>query len=385
MEYKLSDVKEKIDRITKTLKCTEPDRIPLHDFFWTEFIKRWQKEKNLPEDTNIYYYYDMDMMVISPNMDPRKKSYKLIEKGDNYIIWESGFGCKLKKVDYSPMPMYLGFSVKSADDYDKFEFDDPDDKDRYFGIRQDIISGDGFTPLPSFDDAVKEAKDKICVFGSVCEGHETLWRIRGSEGTYMDLATEPEKVKKFVERIGEYMLEIGKKQLEFDGVKGMVIWGDVAYNKGMLFSPAIWKEIFYPVVKKLCKEFHDRGALVIYHGCGDTRAILDDLIEAGIDGYHTLQVSAGMDVIELKKKYKNKLAYLGNISAGEVLPGSKEEMKKNLLYKLNAAKGGGYMPGADHSVPGNVSAENYDYFISLLKQYGKYPLDLGKYDIDMNL
>ena len=92
MEYKLSDVKEKIERLTKTLKCIEPDRIPLHDFFWTEFIKRWQKEKNLSEDTNIYYYYDMDMMVISPNMDPKKKSYKLIEKGDNYTIWRADSG-----------------------------------------------------------------------------------------------------------------------------------------------------------------------------------------------------------------------------------------------------------------------------------------------------
>jgi len=34
------------------------------------------------------------------------------------------------------------------------------------------------------------------------------------------------------------------------------------------------------------------------------------------------------------------------------------------------------MPGADHSVPGSVSAENYDYFISLIKDYGRYPLNL---------
>jgi hypothetical protein len=383
MDYDISDVKKKVERVTKTLKCIEPDRIPLHDFFWTEFIKRWQKEKNLPEDTNIYYYYDMDMMVISPNMDPKKKSYKLIEKGDNYTIWESGFGCKLKKVDYSPMPMYFDFSIKSSDEYENFEFDDPNDKDRYYSIRQDIVSGDGFTPLPSFANAIKEAKDKICIFGSVCEGHEALWRMRGPEDTYMDLATDPEKVKKFVERIGDYMIEIGKRQLEFNDVKGLVIWGDVAYKNGMLFSPNLWRQIFYPVVKKMCAEFHKMGALIIYHGCGDTRVIIDDLIETGIDAYHTLEVKAGMDVVKLKKKYKNKLSYLGNLDALNVLPGSKDNMKKDLLYRLNAAKGGGYMPGADHSVPGNVSAENYDYLISLIKEYGKYPLNLGDYNVDI--
>ena len=382
MEYKLSDVNKKIERIKKTLKCSEPDRIPLHDFFWAEFIKRWQKEKNLPSDTNIYYYYDMDLMVISSNMDPKKKSCQVLEKGEDYVSWKSGFGCTLKKYDYAPMPQYLDFSIKSPEEYESFEFNDPSDKDRYYGIRQDIISGDGFTPFPSFAEAVKEAKDKICIFGSVCEGHEALWRMRGPEGVFMDLATDPDKVKKFVRRIGDYMIEIGKKQLEFDGVKGLFIWGDVAYKNGMLFSPKLWKEIFYPVVKKMCTEFHKMGALIIYHGCGDTRgAVLDGLVEAGIDAYHTLEVKAGMDVVELKKKYKNKLAYLGNIDALNILPGSKENLKKDLLCRLNAAKGGGYMPGADHSVPGNVPSENYDYFIDLIRKFGKYPINLGKSDI----
>ncbi len=385
MKYNLSDVKKKVERVKKTLKCIEPDRIPLHDFFWAEFISRWIKEKNLPSDTNIYYYYDMDMMVISPNMDPKKKSCQIIERGDNYVVWKSGFGCTLKKFDYAPMPRYLDFSIKSPDEYESFEFDDPKDNDRYHNTRQDIISGDGFTPLPSFSEAIEEAKDKICIFGSVCEGHEALWRMRGPEDVYMDLATCPEKIKKFVKRIGDFMIEIGERQLdEFKDIKGLFIWGDVAYKNGMLFSPKLWKEIFYPVVKKMCKEFHKRGAILIYHGCGDSRAILDDLIEAGIDAYHTLEVKAGMDAVELKKKYKNKLAYLGNMDALNVLPGSKDNIKKDLLYRLNAAKGGGFMPGADHSVPGNVSAENYDYFISLIKDCGRYPLNLGECDICMD-
>lgn len=378
MEYKISDVNKKKKRVLRTLKCQEPDRIPIHDFFWSEFLNNWKRDKDLPEDTNIYYYYDMDLMVISPNMDPRKKTFELVEKGDGFIIWKTGFGCILKKVDYSPMPMYLDFSLKSPDGYKKFVFDDPNDKDRYYNKRQDIISGDGFTPQPSFNDAIDEAKDKICIFGSVCEGHETLWRMRGPEGVYMDLATNPKDVKDFVKRIGDFMIEIGKRQLDFDGVEGLIIWGDVAYRNGMLFSPEMWKNIFYPVLKRMCDEFHNyrKEIPLVYHGCGDTRAILDDLIEAGIDGYHTLEVKAGMDVVKLKKKYKNKLSYMGNIDALNILPGSKLKIKEDLLYRLGAAKGGGYMPGADHSIPGNMSTENYDYFIELIREYGKYPIDL---------
>lgn len=379
MRYHITDVNKKIDRVRKTLKCIQPDRIPLHDFYWSEFISRWIKEKNLPDDTNIYYYYDMDMMVISPNMDPKKKSCQILEKGIDHIVWKSGFGCTLKKFDYAPMPGYLDFSIKSPEEYESFEFDDPGNKNRYHFTRQDIISGDGFTKLPSFSEAIKEAKDKICIFGSVCEGHEALWRMRGPEGVFMDLATCPEKVKKFVEKTGDFMIEIGKKQLdEFDDIKGLFIWGDVAYKNGMLFSPKLWKEIFYPVVKKMCYEFHKRGAILIYHGCGDTRVIMDDMVEAGIDAYHPLEVKAGMDVVKLKNRYKNKLAFLGNIDALNVLPGSRHNIKKDLLYRFKATKFGGYMPGADHSVPGNIPIKNYDYFIDLIKKLGKYPLDLDK-------
>jgi hypothetical protein len=60
---------------------------------------------------------------------------------------------------------------------------------------------------------------------------------------------------------------------------------------------------------------------------------------------------------------------------------SKEELKQAVLTKLNAAKGGGYIFQSDHSVPGNVSGESYDYVVKLVRQYGTYPLRLGGFAI----
>ena len=50
-------------------------------------------------------------------------------------------------------------------------------------------------------------------------------------------------------------------------------------------------------------------------------------------------------------------------------------------YILNAAKGGGLIFQSDHSVPSNISAENYEYVVNLVREYGQYPLELGEYDI----
>jgi len=44
--------------------------------------------------------------------------------------------------------------------------------------------------------------------------------------------------------------------------------------------------------------------------------------------------------------------------------------------KPRAAIGGEYIPSSDHFIHSGISVSNYDYFISLLKKYGKYPLDM---------
>ena len=49
----------KLERMKKCLSGQEPDRIPISDFFWGSFIKKWRVELDLPEDANPYYHYDL--------------------------------------------------------------------------------------------------------------------------------------------------------------------------------------------------------------------------------------------------------------------------------------------------------------------------------------
>jgi len=370
---------EKLVRLQNTLSCREPDRIPLFDLFWKEFLDKWSKEKN---ESNIYEYYDMDLILCVPNFDPKVKSFELIESGKDYSIFKSGFGCTLKKADYSPMPGYLDFSVKSAEEYDDFILEDPSDERRYFQQSANILSSAGDVFVPSFYDQLQAFKGKIPTMGLVLEGQEIMWRIRGMEEFFVDLMLEKEKTKKFLGRLEEYAIQIGLNQIKM-GVDFMFIGGDIAYDKGMFFSPDTWRFFFKPFLANMCREFKRAkpDIRLIYHGCGNAVAVFDELIECGIDAYQTLEVKAGLDVIELKKKYGNRLAFIGNIDAANVLPGDMETMKKDVLRRLNAAKGGGYIPMSDHSVPDTVSVENYDYYIQLIKDYGKYPLQLGEYDI----
>jgi uroporphyrinogen-III decarboxylase len=100
-----------------------------------------------------------------------------------------------------------------------------------------------------------------------------------------------------------------------------------------------------------------------------------------VDAYNPLEAKAGMDVISLRRQYGHKIGFCGNLDVITWANGTKEDIKRMVLSKLNAAKGGGYIVQSDHSVPSNVSGENYDFVVKLVREYGKYPLNLGEYDI----
>ena len=42
----------KLQRMNTALRHEEPDRVPVSDFFWGGFTKRWQQELGLPSDAN---------------------------------------------------------------------------------------------------------------------------------------------------------------------------------------------------------------------------------------------------------------------------------------------------------------------------------------------
>jgi hypothetical protein len=373
---------KKLDRVRKALSFQEPDRIPRFDLFWQEFIDKWLTEKKLPPDTNINEYYDLDFVLCVMNEDPKVESFTLIERGEDYTIFKSGFGCTCKKADYSPMPAYLDFEIKAADQYEEFVLDDPDDERRYYQPSANILSSSGNVEAPSFQDQMAGEEGKVPRMGLVLEGQEFMWRIRGMQELFVDLMLEETKVKKMLERVEAFETQLGLNQIKM-GVDLMFVGGDVAYDKGMFYSPDTWRNFFKPVLRNMCQAFKSAkpDLKILYHGCGNASVIFDDLIECGIDAYQSLEVKAGLDVVELKKKYRNRLAFVGNIDVRDVLTGDKRNLERDVLRRLNAAKGGGYIPMSDHSVPDNVPVDNYDFYMDLINAYGQYPLRLGEHDI----
>ena len=378
----------KLDRMNKALRHEEPDRIPISDFFWGSFINRWRKELNLPDNAEPYSYYDLDWIVTYPNLDPHIQSFETIRENEIEVVVKTGFGATLRKRFDFPMPEYMSFDIDTIEKLEAFEFDDAYDRRRFYeaGDNQLAGVGDGFVRnSPAWVETIKSLRPDIPVYGSVIECSECLTRLIGQESFLFWIGMYPDRLGACINKIGQFYLESTKAQIAAaDGLlDGFVIWGDVAFKESMLFDPAYWREYFKPWVKEMIGECHKNNLPVIYHGCGNVTEIFEDFIEIGLDSYNPLEVKAHMDAISLKKLYGDKIGFCGNNDILVWETNDKELIKSAVLRKLNAAKRGGFIFQSDHSVSSDVSGETYDFIVKLVRQYGKYPLQLGEYDLDI--
>jgi uroporphyrinogen decarboxylase len=381
---------DKLERMNKALGHEEPDRVPISDFFWGGFIKRWREELGLPADANPYYHYDLDWIVTVANMDPLIRPFETIKEDETEVVVKTGFGAVMRKKFDFPMPESIGWDVDSIDKLEAFEFDDPGDRRRFFEAGDNHIAGvgDGFERnSPAWIETVKTLRPDFPVYGSMIECSECLTRLIGQENAMLWIGLYPQRMGEVIKRIGRFYLECLKAQLSAARglLDGMVIWGDVAYKGSLFFSPEYWRKYFRPWVEAMVDECHADDLPVIYHGCGNVSLILEDFIEMGVDAYNPLEAKAGLDCVELRRRYGHRIGFCGNSDIRTWETGDRELIRGEVLRKLNAAKGGGVIFQSDHSVTSNVSGATYDYIVRLVREYGTYPLNLGEYDRDVSL
>ena len=224
----------KLERVRRTLRHQEPDRVPISDFFWGGFVNRWRQELALPPDADPYYHYDLDWIVTTPNMDPHLRAFEILQENANEVWVKTGFETVLRKRLDLPMPEQISWETDSIEKLEAFQFDDPCDRRRFFEAGDNQIAGigDGFQRnSPPWLETVQKLWPGFPVFGSMIEVNECLTRLVGQANTLLWMGLYPQRLGACVNRIGEFYLACCRAALEAAAgrLDGFVIWGDVAY------------------------------------------------------------------------------------------------------------------------------------------------------------
>lgn len=209
---------------------------------------------------------------------------------------------------------------------------------------------------------------------------QTACDLRGTENFLMDMGLYPDFALELLTRIGDFQSDLYRGAMEAGGQYFDMIelpGDDYASNVGTLISPRMFRAFIKPILSGFVETIRSyRPEIkIMFHSDGLIASFLDDLIEIGVDVIHPLEPLAGVDFPEIKKRYGERVAFLGAIDISHALPGSLEEVTNEVKTRIQQlAPGGGYILAPSNHIQADVPPENVEALFRAARQFGIYPI-----------
>ena len=361
------------------MRFEQVDRCPLLEWGpWQTTIMRWQQETGLDAAALLSYSRECDPVAnaeVDFSMMPPFEE-RVISEDDETItkIDKMGLTCReFKKNPETSMPEFIGFPVRNATDWKevKRRFD-PSTPARYPPDWERLIMKWG------------TEKPILCLYGGVAAyyGGPSLFgfvrMLLGDEQVLYAFHDNPGMIHDMMETATEFALAILPKALAEAPVTYVQFWEDMCYRSGPLISPAMFREFMLGRYQRITEAIRRAGIDIIFV---DSDGKVDELIplwlEAGINGVFPMEQAADNDIHAYRRRYGRNLLMAGGIDK-RALAKDKAAIDRELERQLPLARGGGYIPTIDHSIPPDVSFENFSYYWKRKKELlGAMPGGLG--------
>ena len=348
------------ERFIRTFQRKDIDRIAIVDSPWAGTIARWQRE-GMPKDVDWIDYFGVDKTVgFGVDNSPRFET-KTIEETDEYVIYTNNFGATLKSFKVmDSSPEFLGFTINCKDEWLKAK--------KRMNAESDRIN---WTWIKDRYDQWKTNDEMI--YGHFWFGFDVThsWAV-GTETLLIAMYEDPEWAMDMFNHYLNIDIELFTKIWDAGYHFDAINWpDDMGYKGTQFFSVDMYRDLIKPYHKKAVEFAHERGAYVDLHSCGNILPFIPELIEIGIDCLNPIEVKAGMDPIEIKRKFGDKLVLKGGINA--VLWDDVDEISNEMRRLIPVLKENqGYIFQSDHSIPNSVSLENMKEIVKLAKELGRY-------------
>jgi hypothetical protein len=333
------------------------------DMFWfrpTEYLV--PVEMGLPDDITANFIFDVDIKEIEENtfrIESKEHGFWSIEKYEEESDTCVTVNDSIKELGISELKRFVDY-LEQAD----------------IAKLHPYIE-EGLEAIKIAVEREKEQEDGMFVLGAADISSPTF--VPFLPLFLQTMVDEPSVVERYMKATTEGVIPILKAQLEMgvDGILGAVDW---CHAGGPLFSPEMFSKFMAPNLKRIVDECHRYGVPFIKHLDGNTTVLLDILVdEVGIDGLHSIEPPAGMDIEWVKKKYGDRITLLGNIDCGNLLTfGSDQEVVEAVKEIIRVASpGGGHIFSSSNSIHSGVSPHTFRTMMNAIREFGRYPINIS--------
>ena len=287
----------------------------------------------------------------------------VLHDDENYTLAIDNYGRQSKLMKNSAsIPLPITYPVETMDDWLKIK--------HWYAFSEERIDVEKLQEQ-------KKLRDKgYLTLLSVPGGFDEPRELMGEENLCIACYEEPELIEDILNTISDTAVKVIERVGEIVPIDNLVIHEDMAGKSGPLWGPKQIREFMKPYYLRLWDAAKACGAQIFSQDSdGNMNSVLDVLLECGLTSIHPCEPAAGMDIVEIRKKYGKQLSLKGGLDKFALRKGP-EAIKAELEYKIcPTTLGGGIIFGLDHRIPNGVTIENYRYYVNLGREMlGKGPI-----------
>jgi len=186
------------------------------------------------------------------------------------------------------------------------------------------------------------------------------------------LADQPDLVDAVIDKVNGLIHQVVEDIMSEPKVGGIFMGEDLGFFSGTFVSPKVLREKFLPRTKEIVDLTHEAGGVFVLHSCGNMYAVMDDIIEIGVDAKHSFEDKI-MPVEEAHEKWGDRIGIIGGVEMDVIAQGTEEQVRTRTRKILEAcASKGRYVLGTGNSVANYVPQRNY---LAMLDEGRKWNLE----------
>jgi hypothetical protein len=155
-------------------------------------------------------------------------------------------------------------------------------------------------------------------------------------------------------------------------IEAFICHDDMVWSAGAFMHPDFYRESIVPRYRQLWAPLREAGKRVLYCSDGDFTEFLDDVAEAGADGF-IFEPRMNLDTVV--EKFGQTHVIMGSkVDSRTMTFGTKDDIREQVDATLPLAYScPGFVFAVGNHIPSNVPAENVEFYINYLKDNWQRP------------